>query len=111
MSSWKCLYYALVRCLGSHTLKWSVGVVFIGPNIILAIGEKLLLSVAHRTVRCPCPVRLAFGSNTAGDRLEMVGWGGIYRPQHNSSHWRKVAAFCSTPDSPVPLSGVPSLWI
>jgi hypothetical protein len=27
-------------------------VVFIGPNIILAVGEKLLLSAAHRTVRC-----------------------------------------------------------
>jgi hypothetical protein len=32
--------------------------------------------------------------------LEMAGWGGIYRPQHNSSHWRKVAALCGTPDSP-----------
>jgi hypothetical protein len=44
--------------------------------------------------------------------------GGIYRPQHNSSSWRKVAALCGTPDSPmgtpdspVPLSGVPSHWI
>jgi hypothetical protein len=42
MSTWKCLYYALVYCLSSHTLKWPVGVVFIGPNTILAIGEKLL---------------------------------------------------------------------
>jgi hypothetical protein len=33
--------------------------------------------------------------------LEMVGWGGIYRPQHKTSHWRKVAALCYTPDSPV----------
>jgi hypothetical protein len=40
MSTWKCLLYALVCCLGSHTLKWPVGVVFIGPNIILAVGEK-----------------------------------------------------------------------
>jgi hypothetical protein len=68
MSTWKCLYYALVCCLGSHTLKWPVGVVFIGPNTILAIREKLLLSAAHRIVRWPCPVRLAIGSNTAGDR-------------------------------------------
>jgi hypothetical protein len=52
--------------LGSHTLKWPVGVVFIGPNTKLVVGEKLLLSAAHRTVRwghrtvrCPCPVRLA----------------------------------------------------
>jgi hypothetical protein len=36
-------------------------VVFIGPNIILAIGEKLLLSTTHLTVRCPRPVRLAVG--------------------------------------------------
>jgi hypothetical protein len=59
MSAWKCLLYALVCCLDSHTLKWSVGVVFIDPNTKLAAGEKLLLSAAHRTVRCPCPVRLA----------------------------------------------------
>jgi hypothetical protein len=44
--------------------------------------------------------------------LEMTGWGGIYRPQDNSSRWRKVAALSGTPDSPVgslnspvPLSG------
>jgi hypothetical protein len=42
--------------------------VFIGPNTILAVGEKLLLSAAQRTVWCPCPVRLAVGSDTAGDR-------------------------------------------
>jgi hypothetical protein len=33
--------------------------------------------------------------------LEMAGWGGIYRPQHNSSRWRKAVALCGTPDSPV----------
>jgi hypothetical protein len=40
-----------------------------------------------------------------------------YRPQHNSSRWRNVAAHCGTPDSPVgspdslaPMSGVPSHW-
>jgi hypothetical protein len=41
MSSWECLLYALVCCLGSHTLEWSVGGVFIAPNTKLAIGEKL----------------------------------------------------------------------
>jgi hypothetical protein len=25
MSTWKCLYYALVCCLGSRTLKWPIG--------------------------------------------------------------------------------------
>jgi hypothetical protein len=34
--------------------------------------------------------------------LGMVGWGGIYRPQHKTSSWRKAAALCGTPDSPVP---------
>jgi hypothetical protein len=32
--TWICLLYALICCLGSHTMKWSVGVVFIGPNPI-----------------------------------------------------------------------------
>jgi hypothetical protein len=32
--AWICLLYPLICCLGSHTLKWSVGVVFIGPNPI-----------------------------------------------------------------------------
>jgi hypothetical protein len=44
-------------------------------------------------------------------RIEMVGWGGIYRPQHNYSRWRKVAALCGTPDSLVPLSDASSRWI
>jgi hypothetical protein len=37
-------------------------------------------------------------------QLEMAGWGGIYRPQHNSSRWRKVVALCGTPNSPVRLA-------
>jgi hypothetical protein len=50
--------------------------------------------------------------------LEIADWGGIYRPQHNSSRWRKVVALCGTPecsvgstDSQMPLPGVPSHWI
>jgi hypothetical protein len=68
MSTWECLLYALVCCLGSHTLEWPVGGVFIASNTKLAVGEKLLLSMAHRTVRwctgqCTVhyPVRLAVG--------------------------------------------------
>jgi hypothetical protein len=34
MSTWRCLYYDLECCLGSHTLKCPVGVVFIGSNPI-----------------------------------------------------------------------------
>jgi hypothetical protein len=41
MRSWECLLYALVCCLGSHTLEWPVGGVFIAPNTKLAVGEKL----------------------------------------------------------------------
>jgi hypothetical protein len=68
MSTWKCLQYALVCCLDSHTLEWPIGGVFIAPNTKLAIGEKLLLFAADRTVRwctgqssAPCLVRLAVG--------------------------------------------------
>jgi hypothetical protein len=53
---------------------------------------------------------LCFGMLLGLPHLEMAGWGGIYMPQHNSSRWRKVAAFCGTPDSPMPLSGAPSHW-
>jgi hypothetical protein len=31
----------------------------------------------------------------------MAGWGGIYRPQHKTSRWRKAVALCGTSDSPV----------
>jgi hypothetical protein len=51
--------------------------------------------------------------------LEMAGWMKyIYMSQLNSSHWRKAVVLYGTPDSPVeapdspmPLSGVPSRWI
>jgi hypothetical protein len=36
--------------------------------------------------------------------LGMAGSGDIYRPQHKSSRWRKVAALCGAPDSPVRLA-------
>jgi hypothetical protein len=62
VSTWKCIQYALVCCLGSHTFKF------------------------------------------------LVGWC-IYRPQLKSSRWRKAAALCGTPDSPVPLSCAPNHWI
>jgi hypothetical protein len=46
-------------CLGSPSLKWPVGVVFIATNQNLAVGE-VYWRWAHRTVRCAagqCPVR------------------------------------------------------
>jgi hypothetical protein len=49
-------------------LEWPGWDVFIASNTKLAVGEKLLLSAAHRTVRwctgqssAPCAVRLAVG--------------------------------------------------
>jgi hypothetical protein len=33
MSTWKCIYYALVCCLGSHTLKWLVGWCIYRPHL------------------------------------------------------------------------------
>jgi hypothetical protein len=52
MSTWKCLQYVLVCCLGSHTFKWPVGGVFIASPTILAIGQKDAASVVGRT-GCP----------------------------------------------------------
>jgi hypothetical protein len=57
--AWICQLYDLECCLGSHTLKWPVGVVFIATNQIVAVGEGSW-RWAHRTVRCAtgqCPVR------------------------------------------------------
>jgi hypothetical protein len=52
--------------LGLPHLEWPVGSVFIAPNRNRTVGEKLLLSAAHRTVRwctgqrtIACPVRIA----------------------------------------------------
>jgi hypothetical protein len=53
MSTWKCLYYALVCCLGSHTLKWLVGVFIASPhNYSRWIEAAAFCRRAHRTVRC-----------------------------------------------------------
>jgi hypothetical protein len=49
--AWICQLYDLECCLGSLTLKWLVGVVFIVTNQIVAIGEGCW-RWAHRTVRC-----------------------------------------------------------
>jgi hypothetical protein len=58
----------LGKLLGLPYLGIAGWVVFIGPNTKLAVGEKLLLSTAHRTVRwghrtvrCPCLVHLDVG--------------------------------------------------
>jgi hypothetical protein len=52
--AWICILYLLICCLSSYTLKWSDGVVFIGPTPFLAVGQKVAVFYrwAHRTVRC-----------------------------------------------------------
>jgi hypothetical protein len=93
--AWVCQLDDLECCLGSHTLKWSVGVVFIATNQNLAVGE-VCWRRAHRTVRCAtgqCPVRrhvilpLGLGAGRPLEALSSCGTG-------QSS---------GTPDSPVPL--------
>jgi hypothetical protein len=52
---------------------------------------------------------ICLGMSLGLPHLEMAGWGCIYSPQHKYSRWRKAAAFCVTPDSPVVhLSGASS---
>jgi hypothetical protein len=78
-----CQLYDLECCLGSHTLKWSVGVVFIATNHLVAVGEGSW-RWAHRTVRCAtghCPVRrhitqpLGFGAGRPLEALSSCGTG------------------------------------
>jgi hypothetical protein len=58
---------------------------------------------------------ICLGMSLGLPHLEMAGWGCIYSPQHKCCRWRKAAALCGTPDSPVAhrtahcsLSGAPS---
>jgi hypothetical protein len=53
--AWICQLYDLECCLGSHTLKWPVGVVFIATNQIVAVGKAAAMGapdspVRHRTL-------------------------------------------------------------
>jgi hypothetical protein len=111
--------------LGSHTWKWPVGGVFIAPNTNRVVGEKLLLSAAHRTVRwctgqrtVACPVRLAvalseqvtigaigFPHRTVRSSHRTVRWSSLRVPP-GTSRWVAVP-WCTgqsvvwAPDSPV----------
>jgi hypothetical protein len=104
--------------LGSHPWKWPVGGVFIAPNTNRAVGEKLLLSVSHRTVRwcagqrtVAFPVRLVVALSeqvtvgAAGFPHRTVQWSSLWVPP-GTSHWAAVP-WCTgqsgvwAPDSPV----------
>jgi hypothetical protein len=75
MSTWKCLQYVLVCCLGSHTFKWPIGGgIYSLPNNSSRWTEKLLLlssstldspvHIGHPlvNVRCPGHVSRPLGS-------------------------------------------------
>jgi hypothetical protein len=91
MSTWKYLLYALVCCLGSHTLKWPVGGVFIAPYTNLAVGKKAaaLCGTPDNPVGSPDrSVRLAVGLT-----LQVtVGAGGFYSGQ-SACHTRQYGGF------------------
>jgi hypothetical protein len=86
--AWICQLDDLECCLGSPTLKWPVGVVFIATIQNVAVGEGCWRG-AHRPVRCPtgqCPV----------SRHVILPLGlGAGRPLEACPH--------AAPDSPVPL--------
>jgi hypothetical protein len=53
MSTWKCLQYALVCFLGSHTLKWPVGVIYsLRHNYSCWTEAAAFCRWAHRIVQC-----------------------------------------------------------
>jgi hypothetical protein len=53
MSTWKCLQYILICCLGFHTLKWLVGGYYSLPHNYSHWTEAAAFyRRAHQTVRC-----------------------------------------------------------
>jgi hypothetical protein len=102
--------------LGLPHLQMAGWGVFIAPNTILAVGEKLQFSAAHRTVRwctrqrtVACPVRLAvalseqvtvgaagFPHRTVWCSHRTVRWSSLRVPP-GTSRW---AAVPGAPDSP-----------
>jgi hypothetical protein len=91
MSTWKCLYYALVCCLGSHPLGIAGWGCIYSPQHKSSRWRKVVLSTAHRTVRsCTgqcivhCPVRLAIGltlQTTVGVQAFHIGHSGCHTGQ------------------------------
>jgi hypothetical protein len=90
-------------CLGSHPLKWSVGVVFIATNQIVAVGDGCW-RWAHRTVRCAtgqCPVchRTVSGASPRHPPVRAWSWsivGGFVLMRHRTVR-------CHTGQSSAPL--------
>jgi hypothetical protein len=94
---WICQLYDLECCLGSHTLKWTVGVVFIATNQIVAVGE-CCWRWAHRTVSGALPrhpVVRAWSWSTVGGFVLM---------------WHRTVQ-CHTGQSGAPLTRCSDIWI
>jgi hypothetical protein len=73
--------------LGSHTLEWPVGGVFMAPNTNLAVGEKMC-SLRH-TGQCTvhCPLRLAVGltsQTTVGAQAFYTGHSELHTGQSDA---------------------------
>jgi hypothetical protein len=97
MSSWKCELCALVCILSSHTWKWSVGGVFIDPQHKTSRWRKTAAfcgapdsPLGHRTVLCPCPVRLTVRSVRAGDRWCAGFMHQTVRTSHQTVRWSSL---------------------
>jgi hypothetical protein len=121
--AWICQLYDLECCLGSLTLKWPIGVVFIATNQIVAVGEGYW-RWAHRTVSSAPPRHLvvrAWSWSTVGGfvlmwhrtvwcssdlLLWLLSWYYAALFIHQSRPLR-VDSRCSAgaPDSPVNYSG------
>jgi hypothetical protein len=81
--AWICLLYALICCLGSHTLIWPVVVVFIGSNSPYGRWTESIDghtgqsgAPGHGTFQCPVPttsvarwIRLPYGAPDSPVRL------------------------------------------
>jgi hypothetical protein len=84
-----------------------LGEVYIGPNSNIAVGEKLLFSAAHRTVRCShrtvrwctgqrtvaCPVRLAIALSEGSEQVTVGVAGFSHRTvwcSHRTVRWSSL---------------------
>jgi hypothetical protein len=95
--AWVCQLDDLECCLGSFTLKWPVGVVFIATNQIVAVGEGCW-RWAHRTLSGAPPCHLVvrpWSWSTVGGFVLM---------------WHRTI-WCHTGQSGAPLTVCSDIWI
>jgi hypothetical protein len=76
--------------LGLPHIEMPVEGVFIAPNTKLAVGEKLLLSVAYRTVYCSLSGAPSRWSDTAGDRWSAGFLHRTLRTSHRTVRWSSL---------------------